>query len=129
MITINKGQVNKVVVTLREKTTLSTVYYLMELFWNQGKSTKVVNMSTNISSNISRWDEFGIEENTIEDLLNGIVSLEVGTYDYYIHQSSTNVDNLSGAEGIVESGKLVVIGDEDVKDSYNDQKTKVVYNG
>ena len=44
MITISKGQVNKVVVTLKEKTTISGAYYLMVLYWNQGASSKVINM-------------------------------------------------------------------------------------
>lgn len=111
MIYIERGEINDVCLTLNEKTTISPVYYLMEIYSNQNHSSKVLYLGTDNSSNPNRWNEFEVEENDIEDLANGIVSLISGTYDYYVFEStSSNIDK-SGVVSLVESGKLTVPGE------------------
>jgi hypothetical protein len=129
MIRINKSSINNIVVTLTEKTTIVNPFYLMDVYSNQTQESKVVSMGSDISSNKTRWNEFSITENSAEDLLNGVISLNEGTYDYFIWESAIDDNILSTATGIVESGKLVVIGNTVTTTTYNNTKTKVVYNG
>lgn len=113
MIKIQKNQSNSVPFTLNEKTTLtgSSLTYLLELYSNQNNTTKVLRLSGDTSSNPTRWNEYTIiETGGTESLGSAIVSLEAGTYDYYVWQTTASTLSLSAATSIVESGKCKVKG-------------------
>lgn len=112
MITIKKGIVNSVTFTLNEKTTIASPFYFLELYSNSDRNNKIVRLVNDISINKIRWNEFEIEENDTEDLENGIISLDGGTYDYFVWQSSVSTLDVDLAISIVESGKCKVIGDD-----------------
>ena len=124
MIKLIKNQTNRVVVTASENVTLSApVYFLFELISDDTKFAKVFT-ANDISNNICRYNEFLVEvTDGAEDLLNGVINLNInGYYKYNVYQMSdaTNLD-IASASGIVETGKLYLKGDlKPVTTSYND---------
>jgi len=127
MIKIIKNQSNNVVLTLNEKTTISDANYLLELFSNQNHDSKVVRLTGDTSANIIRYNEFPVVENASEDLDNGIIELEAGTYDYFVWQSSASTLSLSAATSIVESGKCVVIGTGTTSTTFTDSNNEFTF--
>lgn len=111
MIKILKGNDNNCVFTLNEKTTIDPVFYILEIYSNQDHNTKLMLLQNDISSNKNRWNQFVITENDIEDINNSIITLKSGSYDYFVWQSSVSTLDVSLADSIIESGKIVVIGD------------------
>lgn len=121
MIIINKDTINTVPFTLNEKTTLTgnTLSYLLELYNNANDTTKVLRLSGDTSTNPTRWNEYTITETgTTENLNLAIVTLEAGTYDYYVWETSASTLSLSAATSIVESGKCKVIGSATTYNTY-----------
>lgn len=133
MIRLEQDTINKVVVTLKELTTISDPYYLFEFISDDTNVSKIFT-TANVSTNVNRYDEFNIElTSSTEDLLNGVVKLPLkGFYQYNIYSqvSETNLD-LANVTELVEVGK-VYINDivTPVKTTYSGgQKTRTVYNG
>jgi len=126
MIKLIKNQTNRVIVTASENVTLSApVYFLFELISDDTKFAKVFT-ANDISNNICRYNEFLVEvTDGAEDLLNGVINLNInGYYKYNVYQMSdaTNLD-IASASGIVETGKLYLKGDlKPVTTSYNDNE-------
>ena len=126
MIKLIKNQTNRVIVTATENATLSApVYFLFELISDDTKFAKVFT-ANDISNNICRYNEFLVEvTDGTEDLLNGVINLNVnGYYKYNVYQMSdaTNL-NIASTSGIVETGKLYLQGDlKPVTTSYNDNE-------
>lgn len=124
MIKLIKNQTNRVIVTASENVTLSApVYFLFELISDDTKFAKVFT-ANDISNNICRYNEFLVEvTDGAEDLLNGVINLNInGYYKYNVYQmsDSTNLD-IASTSGIVETGKLYLKGDlKPVTTSYND---------
>ena len=124
MILLNKDTINRTIVTATENATLSApVYFLFELINDSTKFAKVFT-AADISTNICRYNEFLIEvTDGAEDLLNGVINLNInGYYSYLVYQMSdpTNLD-ISLTSGVVESGKMYLQGDKKpVTSSYND---------
>lgn len=103
MLLINKGELNKIVVTLSEKTTINPPYYLFR-FVNDVDNTEVSIVLIDTSIYIDRYNEFEFTEGTDITLDN------LGFYHYYIYEqdNDTNIDyKLAGA--LVESGKLKLV--------------------
>lgn len=105
---IVKGQINKVVVTLYEKTTLSPVYYLFE-FIPKGTKVPTYCIASEDSTQLQRYNRFLITETDAPNPLNGEVSLPPGEayYNVYQQSSSTNLD--PAGLTIVESKLTFVI--------------------
>lgn len=126
MIKLIKNQTNRVIVTASENVTLSApVYFLFELISDDTKFAKVFT-ANDISNNICRYNEFLVEvTDGAEDLLNGVINLNInGYYKYNVYQmsDSTNLD-IASTSGIVETGKLYLKGDlKPVTTSYNDNE-------
>jgi len=126
MIKLIKNQTNRVIVTASENATLSApVYFLFELISDDTKFAKVFT-ANDISNNICRYNEFLVEvTDGTEDLLNGVINLNInGYYKYNVYQMSdaTNLD-IASTSGIVETGKLYLKGDlKPVTTSYNDNE-------
>ena len=124
MILLKKDTINRVIITATENATLSApVYFLFELINDNTKFAKVFT-ANDISTNICRYNEFLIEVTTgIEDLLNGVINLNInGYYSYNIYQMAdpTNLD-ISLTSGVVETGKVYLQGDKKpITSSYTD---------
>lgn len=132
MIRLTQNTSSNVVLTLSEVTTLSNPYYVFEFISDDTNISKVFT-GVDISSNISRYNEFVIELNTVEDLNNSIIDLKTkGFYRYKIYSTAILNDlDLNNVTELVESGKVYVKGLEQIsKVTYSGgNDTKVVYNG
>lgn len=132
MIVINKGQNNTITVTLDEKRTLSSPTYLFK-FTNDVTKQIVRFIASNLSEYTDRYDEFLITETSgATTPTSGVIELDppgFWSYEIYEQTSTTSLDELQ-ATGIVETGKVKVIGDSPVYKVYdNNPKTYVAYGG
>ena len=134
MITINKGQSNNIVVTLRENSTVSNPIYLF-MFRNQQTQVNYYFISTDISNFKDRFNKFLLVEKTNPNTLSGEVELgNEGFYDYEIYQ--TNLSSTSGLTNAsqaipnivktVEYGLVWVTLESEVLDIYNPQTTTTI---
>ena len=120
MILLKKDTINRVIITATENATLSApVYFLFEFINDNTKFAKVFT-----AADICRYNEFLIEVTTgTEDLLNGVINLNInGYYSYNIYQMAdpTNLD-ISLTSGVVETGKVYLQGDKKpITSSYTD---------
>lgn len=130
MITINKNENNLITVTLLEKTTLASPTYLFK-FTNDITRQSVKFIAQNISSYTYRYDQFLITETSgVTNLTSGVIELApTGFWSYTIYEqtSTTNLDERL-VTGIVETGKVKVIGEETINPKYdNGAKTYIAY--
>jgi len=131
MILINQDTTNTVILTLTEKTTISSPTYLFEFVNDITRSAKRF-IAIDISAYTDRYNEFVITETASENLYTGNIDLnEKGFYSYRIFQqaSTTNLDvTLTGA--LVETGKVKVLGIVTTLHKYDNQpKQYVAYAG
>ena len=90
---INKNSNNYVFPTLFELSTLSPVYYLFE-FENDQTKVKYYCIPTELSTELTRYNKFNIQDTSNPVALSGQVDLPVGNYTYRVYEqsSSTNLD-------------------------------------
>jgi len=133
MIVLENGISNKVALTLTEKATLTTPYYLFE-FIDDDSNISILFTGADISTNTNRYNEFLIEVNlSPEDLLDSKIELVTkGYYKYNVYEqvSATNL-LIANTTSLVENGKMyfndIVLP---IKKEYTDESnTKFVYNG
>lgn len=130
MILINKNSSNEVVLTLSEKTSITSPTYLFEFTNDSTKQTKVF-ISADYSNNKERFNVFNIIETATEVPLTGRVSLTVGDWKYKIYQqaSTTNLV-VANASGLVENGRVEVKGTEtNINEFTGEQITYKEFNG
>lgn len=130
MILINKNSTNEVVLTLSEKTSITSPTYLFEFTNDSTKQTKVF-ISADYSNNKERFNVFNIIETATEVPLTGRVSLTIGDWKYNIYQqaSTTNLV-VANASGLVENGRVEVKGIEtDLNEFTGEQTTYKEFNG
>ena len=133
MIVLENGVSNKVALTLTEKATLTTPYYLFELI-DDDSNISILFTGADISTNTNRYNEFLIEVNLSPiDLLDSKIELVTkGYYKYNVYEqvSATNL-LIANTTSLVENGKMyfndIVLP---IKKEYTDESnTKFVYNG
>ena len=105
MIYINKDEVNSIVLTLTEVSTLTNPYYLF-VFQNEmnPESTPILFTSPDISSYPERFNQFLLDE-PID------VDLNKGQYSYSVYESlipPTSIEDTTGE--VIEEGRMVVSG-------------------
>lgn len=114
MIQIIKGQANTVVVTLKEKQTLTNPDFLFELTNDQGGTvTRKLFTADDISSFNDRYNKFVITDSTTELPLQGQMNFTpAGYWSYTIYemaQASPNDLDPDNAVKVLETGKAEVI--------------------
>lgn len=101
MIYLVKGQTNQVVLTLKEKQTLTSPNYLFR-FVHRGLNTEVkfvVLNNADTSAYKDRFNQFSLVTNTY------FSTAESGEWEYYIYeQTSTTNTNPANATGLLETG-------------------------
>lgn len=105
MIYINKGEVNSIVLTLTEVSTLSAPYYLF-VFQNEMNPTSDPILFTNLDESPypERFNLFYLDE-PID------VELVKGQYTYSVYESTIPPTEISDTTGVViEDGRMVVSG-------------------
>jgi hypothetical protein len=112
MIRIVKDSENIIVVTLYENSTVTNPIYLFELV-NQQSNIKYYFISTDTSTNVTRYNRFKLIEKPEPDTLNGELDLEAaGYYNYTVYQTELlNLDGLTEAsEAVPNIVKTVEVG-------------------
>lgn len=131
MISINKGEINKVVLTLSERTTIVGATYLFTFINDQSDVIKSF-IAVDISQNKIRYNQFAIEENTVENLLNGVVSLnQEGSWTYAVREQASPTNLVVANSGaIVEIGIVKVFESSSAIPTFTQQITEIkVFNG
>ena len=109
MVNIERNKVNKVFMTLEEKTiyTGATSSYIMRFTSNEDINiVKDMPLTNDDTLNTARYNLFEITENVNEDLNNQIISLPNSSYDYRIYNNSgSTIDDTSV---IIETGLVLV---------------------
>lgn len=110
MLQLNKGQANTIVVTVTEKQTLSSPYYLI-VFISEGQNVENSCIVTDTSSYTGRYNQFVVTESSTESRTTGTLSLVEGLHEYRIYeQSSSSNLSSSNATTLLETGLAKVIG-------------------
>lgn len=105
MIYINKGEVNSIVLTLSEVSTLPSPYYLF-VFQNEMNPTSDPILFTNPDESPypERFNLFYLDEPVDVELMKG-------QYSYSVYESiipPTSIDDTTGV--VIEEGRMVVSG-------------------
>lgn len=117
MIKITKNSTNRVVLSLTENVTLTATTYFLFEFINDDTQDTVLFTAADVSTNIPRYNEFSIIESgsTYTNLTGGTINLEptgYWKYNMYAQLSPTNIALSGVTGGIIEQGKVLVIGTE-----------------
>lgn len=105
MIYINKGEVNSIVLTLSEVSTLPSPYYLF-VFQNEMNPTSdpILFSNTDESPYPERFNLFYLDEPIDAELMKG-------QYTYSVYESTIPPTQVSDTTGVViEEGRMVVSG-------------------
>jgi len=130
MITIAQGTLNKIILTLTEKATLSNPVFLFQ-FTNDQTRQAYFFIAADQSQFTYRYNEFQVTEKSSPNLLNGEVSLStLGDYHYAVFEqnSSANLDPIL-AHSLLKTGKLTVLnGSSPTEIKYDSEpKTNIIY--
>jgi hypothetical protein len=114
MLLLEKSAASELVLTLKEKTTVSNPTYLFVFQSdNSGVSYSVIAADEATTAQKERFNQFTITEG-VNDQLNGSVLLgPVGTYHYFVYAqtSTTNLD-ADLANELVERGEMRLVNAE-----------------
>ena len=105
MIYINKDEVNNIVLTLTEVSTLTNPYYLF-VFQNEmnPESAPILFTSLDISTYPERFNQFLLDEPVD-------VELSKGQYSYSVYESLIPPITIEDTTGeVIEEGRMVVSG-------------------
>ena len=105
MIYINKGEVNNIVLTLSEVSSLTNPFYLF-VFQNEmnTESTPILFATADISAYPERYNQFLLDEPVDVELVKG-------QYSYFVYESLIPPVTIEDTTGnIIEEGRMVVSG-------------------
>jgi hypothetical protein len=131
MIKIIQGQTNIVVLTLKEKTTLTNPKYLF-VFKNDQTNVESKFIADDESQYSDRYNRFAIKEKSNPDPLDGEIRLSLdGFYTYIIYEQISNTNlNPANATKVVETGKVQVFATATADHTYSpDSNITYIYNG
>src|SRR4030066_102539 len=109
MLKIVRGTANSLIVTLKEKQTLASPYFLVR-FTNLFSNTSKLCIASDSSAYTDRFNDLAVTESTTETPLTGVIKLsEEGEWKYEIWEqsSSTNL-NPDAATKLLETGICIV---------------------
>ena len=130
MITITRGTINTIILTLTEKASIGNPVFLFVFSSDQARQAYSC-IAADQSEFTYRYNEFLITETASPNPLTGEVSLpSPGDYHYAVYQqtSTSNLDPTL-ADGLLETGKLIVsTTSSDTNNTYDSEpKTNIVY--
>jgi hypothetical protein len=116
MLVINKNANNTLVMTLTEKSTLSSPYFLFE-FKSDITNNRVVFLASDLSNYNDRYNKFLITETSgTVDLTSGTIELNpTGTWTYRVFEQTSSINlnpNLVDNKTPLEIGIVKVKGTE-----------------
>lgn len=120
MIVINKNSINKIALTLTEKSQLTGTKYNLFVFENAESGEQKIFSASDLSLYKNRYNEFEIIESaTTENLLTGIIHMTGNTsqWNYSVYESassfSSNTLSITATTGtILETGRVLLKGIE-----------------
>jgi len=120
MITINKNTVNKIALTLSEKSLLTGTTYNLFVFENAATGEQKIFTASDYSPYKQRYNLFDITESaTTQNTLTGQIYMSGNTsqWNYKVYESATafssNTLHVSATTGtILESGRVLLDGEE-----------------
>jgi len=133
MIVIQKNASNDVVLTLKEKSTLTSPYYTFK--FESDMTNNVVSCSATNMSTASRYDEFTFIEtgSAAVSASVGIINLEpAGYWTYTVYETATSESISIPTSGSVETGRMLVksaTSESVVNSTYDNEQTYTVYTG
>lgn len=133
MIVITKGTNNTLALTLKEKSTLTSPYYLFKLTNDTTRQVKRFIVPELSNAYVDRYNKFTLTETSgTEILTSGTVTLAptgFWTYEIFEQTSSSNLVEQNSTNVVpVEIGKVKVIGTDTTYQEYDSQdKTYVAY--
>ena len=88
--------------------------YILQLESKVSNDSKILWLNNDVSLNKNRINRFIIEEVSLsdQDLDNQKVYLEVGSYNYYVWETISDILDIEVANKIIESGMLHCIGED-----------------
>lgn len=109
-IVIDKGQLNRVVVTVSERSKLLDPYYLI-VFTSKFSMDDVTTVTSvlDVSPATIRYNLFEITEQTAPDPLLGEVHLIEGEWSYKIYESNAQTINVNATTGEVLQQGLIIV--------------------
>ena len=105
MIYINKDELNSIVLTLTEVSTLTNPYYLF-VFQNEmnPESDPILFTTADISAYPERFNQFELDEPVDVELMKG-------QYSYFVYESLIPPVTIEDTTGdVIEEGRMVVSG-------------------
>jgi len=126
MITITKGQLNTVDLSLYQKTSEQTPYFLF-VFSNLGKvgQIKVCTSTANVGF-WGRYARFEITEKTNPTLTNSQIELQPGLYNYKIYSKGVNNTTIP-TDDPIETGMARITGNSSTINKYEPTTTTIAY--
>jgi hypothetical protein len=125
MILINKNANTTFDLSLREKSTLTTPFYLF-VFTNDLTKSSVAFTTTDTSGNTQRYNRFLVTETSgTNTLTSGVITLNpTGFWHYKVYEqvSSSNL-LVSATTTLVEEGKVNVVGTSTTHSAHSTTKT------
>ena len=129
MLLINQASNNYMTMTLKEKATLSTPYYLFVFTSDVNRSEKIFT-ATDLSDYPARYNKFLITETSGTELLtSGVVTLSpTGFWSYKAYEQVLpyNLD-VANTTSLVEQGRINVVGTPTTRSTYNKKRTYKAY--
>lgn len=115
MIYLKKEEINRVVLTLTESSTLNNPFYLFEFtkeFQTFPNQDVIYFTTDDLSTVTSRYNLFEIELSSTGSTTGGTsvsLNLESGQYQYQIYEASASTLSISATTGsIIERGRMIV---------------------
>lgn len=126
MQTITRGANTVLTLTLTERVTLTTPYFLVRMKSRSTNVTKVFILPSNQSSATTRYDKFTITETSgTEILTSGTVTLTAGDWNYDVYEQSSSTSlSVDSATTHLESGIFRVLG---TGDTYVDSEDEITF--
>jgi hypothetical protein len=108
MIYIEQGELNNIVLTLTESTTISNPVYLFKFTWELTDSISPIYwVGTDLSAYPQRYNLFELEEGTD-------ATFRIGQYKYEVYESANPIvvddETTEGVLDKIEEGRMVVNG-------------------
>ena len=129
MVNINKNDNTNIFLTLAEKTTLATPYYLF-VFTSDVDRNEVIFTANDLTEYKERYNKFLITETSgTTTLTSGVITLTpTGFWSYKVYEQESGTNLLvENTTSLVEQGRVKVIGTETINPKYSNSKTYKSY--
>lgn len=128
-IYINREATNICIFTLNESINLSFPNYILQVVSKATNYDKIMWLNDDLSTNPERYNKFVIEEvnQEDEDLEDMKIHLPSTSYDFFVWETDSDNLDLSEALDIIESGNIIINGEEKIIPKYDGRNVKTTF--